>query len=296
MAITLSTIYNLDTLKFNFTDTSTYSVSAKGCLRITSPAGVIIYEHVNYANPALATTPDFTDINTTNNSINLPLDANSKVQRGFYKIEYNVYTSSIENLTLEIDYCFVTPTLNIEFDLDCVEAVLTSKDSTNYVKSGVSPSMSRTHTFQYPSDLTKGNISNSTASISINSPWSGGYTTTVSNVLTYIFPSYSVISTLSGNKSYTAECDKGICGVMCGVQGLEMVYSDYLDKGAASQAETLRQKLIMIGFYITLTREALRCKRNADANRYLSKIKEIGGFDDLCCGGEDEPYQIIPQI
>lgn len=302
--ISLTIRFNLDTGKFLFTDTSNYAaqvspdLGVKGCLRITGPSG-LVYANPDFATPVSATADITTAGGLVNSAINIPIDANGIVQHGAYTIEYNVYitsgTDAGQTLTMTalfFTYCFDKPVVSISQSTDCINAIFTSVDSTNYVVDGVTPSVSLTHKVVEVANPSRTNISNSNNSNTVTYPnlYNGDYKTTITSIVTHSFSAYSVVVTITGGSTYKVACVDQ-CDLYCGMKSLENSYQNNVSTGDIRAAENDKSKMAILSSYITLYGLAVDCGKTSEATNYLTKIKTIGNFKDSCCTSTG---QVIP--
>lgn len=302
--LALTTKFNIDTGKFNFVDTSNYAdqispdLGINGCLRITGPSG-LVYANATFATPVSATADITTAGSYINALINLPLDASGDIQEGSYTIEYNAYVTSgtdagqTFSFSSTLAYCFDLPTIAISQVVDCISAIFTSTDATNYVVDGVTPSTTRSHTVLEVADPTRTNLSNTNAANTVIYPnlYSGNYKTTISTLALYTFTSFAVSVTLTGNATYEVSCTSP-CDVYCGIKGVWDSYLNYQASGDIKAATNELNKFTLLTGLYKLYEMAINCQETTDANAFLARIQTIGNFTACCT----TTGQIVPLI
>lgn len=302
--ISLTIKFNLDTGKFLFTDISNYAAQGspdtgvKGVLRITGPSG-LVYANAAFATPVSATADITTAGSFVNGAINIPIDASGVVQKGVYTFEYSVYVTGGTDIgttftitPIYFDFCFDKPVVSITQYVDCINAIFTSTDSTNYTVDGIIPSVVRTHSVKEVANTSRTNISNTNASNTVIYPnlYNGDYKTTISSVATYTLSAYSIVATVVGSLTYTVSCIEQ-CDLYCGLKTVEASYQSNLAIGDIKAAENDKSKIALLSSYIMLYTLAVGCGKTNEATTYLAKINAIGNFTDKCCTGTG---QIIP--
>jgi hypothetical protein len=304
--ISLTTKFNIDTGKFNFTDTSNYAAQAspdlgiKGTLKVTGPSG-LVYENAAFSTPASATADITTAGSYINNSISLPLDASGDVQEGSYTIEYKVYVTSgtdagvtFDTLSSTFTYTFDAPSIAITQVVDCINAVFTSTDSTVYVVDGITPTTTRTHAVLEVADPTRTNLSNTNAANTVVYPnlYTGNYKTTISTLCVYAFTGYSVSVTITANATYNVTCSSP-CDVYCGISEVWESYLSYQAAGDIKAAANASALFTLLTSLYKLYEMAVNCGETADANTYLAKIISVGNFSSSCC---TTTGQVVPLV
>lgn len=303
MSVTLSvtTVFNLTTGNFNFTDTSNYAgqgspdTGVKGCLSITGPAG-LVYQNSGYANPQ-ASTPDMTEVDTTNNSIALPIDAFGKVLIGTYTINYKAFITAgtdagtEKTFTSTFVYAFTpVPQIQIAQNVNAITATFTSTDATNYVIGGITPTITRTHTVVEVGNPLRNTISNSNIVNTISWPtlYNDSYLSTISSILAYTFTGYSVTDTITGSSTFVVNVIS-LADAYAGTKGSEQRYVVAKQDNDASSIATALMQFYGLMSYWGLLQMALQNQDYAEANYCLSQMMLIGQISAGTTSG-----QIIP--
>jgi hypothetical protein len=304
--LALTTKFNLDTGKFNFVDTSNYAAQGspdlgiRGALRITGPSG-LVYANADFATP-VSGTPDITTAGSyLNNSITMPVDASGDIQQGEYTIEYNAYVTSGTDagqtltFTSTFDYTFEEPEIEITQTVNCFSATFTSTDGTSYAVDGITPTTTISHTVVEVADPSRTNTTNTNTTNTVVFPnlYAGDYKTTISTLAVYSFTGFTVSVTLTGNSTYEVACSS-VANIYCGIQDVWEAYETAKENGDIKQAETSRSLfLTLMGLY-QLYALAVNQEEDDDANTYLARIQELGGFTSSCSStsGQIIPFQV----
>jgi hypothetical protein len=308
----LSISFNLTTGKFNLIDTTSStggSVYSKGVLKVTAPSGVDYYTTGNdsstFADPSLATSPDFTAIGGTNNLLNIPT-AGGLPQIGLYKFFYNAkdVATTLYSIELDLSYCHETPTGSLTFDYDCFASSFEVQDTTNYTVDTITPAITRSLTLTYPNGIVNrpydsyptpvNNISNAN-NITVTYNGSDGlfvglYKSNLNSSLLYTYPAFKVIDQVAFQSSITTECSLTYCDLFCGIKSLEARYSAEKYKNT-TLSEQLGESLQFAMTYFEMYYHAYKCGDTAKAQYYANEVTEITGATTDCgcgCGGGSE--------
>jgi hypothetical protein len=221
--ISFTTKFDLTTNTIVFTDTTDWSgqgialADVNMDFRVVAPSGTPIYDNSDFSDSAC-------DIWIANDlvsqqTISLPLVL-TEVEPGEYTIIATVYNSDTDEsytTTNTYTYDFVEPEVCIRQTIDCITPRFTSVDATNYVVSGVTPTIVRTHKLYYPEGNEDDATFTSTASATLITGvfYPGTQTTTISTSLTYEFSDGLTVFTLAtGRKEDLVDC-AFICSVIC---------------------------------------------------------------------------------
>lgn len=170
-----------------------------GILKITDPAGTILYENTNYAASTFGS-PDISSATSTwsKTGIQLDLDSNNDVVSGTYTFQYKTSVNAGTNwyeFTATYNYNVSEVEVDMDSSLDCDASQLTLTDSTSYIitdylGSTFSPTVTtRAWVIGCPNDYSATAITASTAIVILGSgtSYAGGnnlWTGTFSPVLT----------------------------------------------------------------------------------------------------------------
>jgi hypothetical protein len=318
----LSITFNLNTGKFNFTDDTDAtdgSIYSKGVIKVTAPNGLDYFsfslgnDESTFLAPATATTADFTAIDGLSLAISIPTSSGNP-QIGLYTISYNAVDTlgNLYSLVIQLSYCHENPTAVITFDYDCFASSFTMTDDTNYTVDTIEPSISRILTLTYPNGIVNkpydsypAYVTNTSNATTIERTYNGvdglfigTYKGTLSTVLTYTYPSYTVTTAISGSSNVTTECSLVYCDVFCGIKSLEARYTAEKTKNTVL-ANQLREQLQSAMTYFEMYYHAYKCGDKTKSSAYANEVIAITGATTDCgcgCGGSTSsaPTVIVP--
>ena len=283
--------------KFVITDTTDYVGQGElpanwdGVLKITSPANIIIYNNTSFLSP------DITPGGGSNSLITLPKDvATLKVLQGIYTITFTI-SDGVDNcpVTKTFNFQYGSPTISIDASYDCVTPLIQSKDATNYLVSGQSPtSITRSHTLYYPDTTAGPDISGNVDLIqtSVMYVLDNGeplqYEINLTSTIVYSYTAsglnsaFGVSDQITGDDYLNITCDPNLCSVYCGIK---KQYDHYIETKGTLEGDRAKAKLTLMSGIAELARIAFECNKTADVTGLLNEIKSIGGFaDDCSCG------------
>lgn len=323
--------YNIVGSTIDLTNNSSGADSGKWVVRMTAPDGLYYYFNGNnastFANPNIATTPDFTTITGTTSG-SLPLDSNGNIQNGTYLFDMNLYnttSSSLSSMTQQtVSFCYHAVDFKLTPTIDCINAKLTVTDETDYTFA-TSFIVGSSYTLSLSKDVLTGTLPNG-QTVTLDSSYNQSFSLTGTGVTAIITTEESVIITnplyagaytvgLTGELiwttgtgtsayntaleidetvAYTAACVGGVCDVKCGVASVESQYKLAKDTGDIKGAAELAYKLTLISDYLALFNLASKCIDTDLATYALKQVQAIGNFNSGCCKFGDnyliEPY------
>jgi hypothetical protein len=216
-------------------------------------------------------------------------------------------------ITNKTSMCFVMPEVEIDIEGDCSTAILTANDTTDYdayicsSNQPITPTViNRTMTLVFPNNPTTGvpvesNLVTSGTTIQVVSPnlYTGSYQVSVVTQLEYIMPDGSVmIVTVSGQETYTLECDDNLC---CAYQCMQNIFTNYLEAKSNNPVEAntkwLPLLIKMMGLWM-LTTQAHSCG-NLDAYKknLAALIMLVKSNNCNCCPETTSvPTKVIPLV
>lgn len=181
--------YSVNT--FTITDLSNYVSEGLdvndfiGVLKIVFNSNTI-YDNTNYDNPDIS-------VGLGSKTFPLVLDSDGSVMLGTYQITLSIKNENTEEITTNTTtytYNYEALELSILLEANGYESTLTSQDVTDYG----TISVSRTHVLTVP--IGSGLVDQTTTSSTISLPadiWSGEYETTLTNILTHVNGSLTVV-------------------------------------------------------------------------------------------------------
>jgi hypothetical protein len=185
---------------YTITDTSDYAFNNEsvsdyvGVLKITIPGGTVVYENTNYSSPDIT-------VGEGSKTFPLPLDVDGNVITGDYIVTLSVRNKNtlvVTSNTTTYEYDYIAPTVSIDLSADGFNSTITSKDDTDYG----TLSVVYDHTVAVPigSDLVDQTSTTAQIDISANI-WSGTYTTSLVNTVTYTHDYLTVVDVITGTES-----------------------------------------------------------------------------------------------
>lgn len=286
---------------FTIEDTTDYAgqgvllADVTGILKITSPAGVVIYNNTNHGAPDID--PDVSLFNSI--PISLPLTAGGEVQKGGYIIDYEVQDTSGVPFQVQAQkkpvYSYDPPTLNMSMVFDAATPLLSSDDVTSYVVDGVSPTtIVRDHTLDYPPSTGEPALNGDVKLISTSTVFainSGTlqYSATLVSTITYDFALHSVLDAPEVSEYIDIAFDSSLCDIYC---GLREQWDRYINnKGTLEGQKELEKMVTMLGI-AGLAKQAIDCSKTEDVSMYIAEIERIGNFTTECQCDDGVPVLI----
>lgn len=287
--------------KFVLTDLTPYGAegitlsNVKGVFKIEGPTG-IIYNNTNFG------APDITgNVSLVFNTVSLPLDTNGAIINGDYRITYTVQIAGgVQPGTYTFadssNYCYVAPTGRIQVTNSVRLATVTSSDLTTYAITGITPTLTRTHTLYYPSALVLSPLTGSTAQLNLAYPnvYTGTYTGKLSTTASYVFSDGLIVDYLITAVDESIVDGSTLCDIYCGLKNLTNSMISARDIGDFGKAGDLEEILSTVGFLLDLYDQAITCGKPDDATTWLNEIIKLAGITAGCGCDGDEPTQIIP--
>lgn len=207
----------------------------------------------------------------------------------------------IYNTSKTVDYCFISPVVDIEVQSNCNTSILTSEDLTDYKVNGISPLITRTHTLIYPIDPSTGlpidtSVTGSTAVLTAGANiYTGMWTINISSVLEYSLNTWlTVNTTVQGQTYYEVKCSLCMCLFFNCYKAVYEKYKSMLGYNAR-EVERLTGVLLRIVSLYQLYQLAVKC--GYDTDYYCTEIKTILNTENCTCDTEandDVPVEVIP--
>ena len=216
-------------------------------------------------------------------------------------ISYFTYS----NNSFEYEYCYDSPVVQIEPNIDCDCSILVSRDVTNYNIEAcgvtIQPSvLNRSHKVIAPRGANGQpviyDIESSLPTITVNPIWTKTWTTTITTYLEYTLPTGLIIEMFTyGQDEYMVDCSEGLCCVYSCMANLRNKYESYLQTNPSRAAEFF-PKLFRMTTAWMLYSAAHSCGDFANKAKYLTEIINIAKSENCECCSEDDglPVQIVP--
>ncbi|MES2395806.1 MAG: hypothetical protein V4549_07375 [Bacteroidota bacterium] len=273
-----------------------------GNFTITAPSGTTIYNNTAITNADCDI--DFIASLVSQQSIVLPVDAYGLVEAGNYTIVYRVWDSNLSvyyTKTNIVNYQHASPEVCIRQRIDCITPLFSSVDYTNYSVNSISPTISGTHTLDYPvgsdgeGSPTVVNFTASSSVIAVSTFYQGTQTTEIEADLTYTVVSgvngFIILDSVSGSKEIKVDCDY-ICSILCCVQAYDTIKEGYrlTNQVLFTKYDNIFQEVMS---YIGLMQLAISCGLGNEVCTYLERIKTLTNCTNACNCGPDTPSRVI---
>ena len=300
--------YTVSPKLFKFEDTTDYSgqgialTSVVGCLSITAPSGVVVYNNTNFNSPDI--NPDVSLENST--TIQLPLLGNGTVQQGTYSITYTVQVAATTltsaytvSETKTINFTYSTPTGDLDIEVDLTAPLMTSTDNTNYTisinGSPFNPTITRDHRLYYPATLGVSPITGtgsvvSTATFYAQANVTLVYTSSLTSELSYdLGNGFYILDEMDAYGQFDLNTDTTLCDLYCGIKTL---YNNWQYCKGTPRGNDYLNKLIQVTAIGDLLQSAIDCGKTADVATYAAMIREIGQFTEDCACSNGTPVLV----
>lgn len=292
----------LDPPQIIITDTTDYEGQGVdhnfcyGAIKAISPSGITFY------NKGLATPSNYNVRLTTSpissptfGIVGLPIDPSTGLpELGKYIIDYNVWSSE-EDTTWYAENIYTNkyyrPVEKITTTVDCVSPQFLTKDTTDYVIEGITPTFDHLLKLAYPNAIngstrTPTTTTGFTITRGVGQFFQGAQTTSVSSGLTYLFTdNLTVIDLLVFGEDFTVDCTD-ICGVWCCVKTLrrEVLKPNCCDKDKQALYSLVMSMLWDVQY-------SINCGKGDDVNALMDRIKAMLNCKDGCkgCGSAGSP-------
>lgn len=289
-----------------FTDTTVWGAiplaDVNGNFTVTSPSGIVIYNNTAITNP-LCDIDIVTSLISTK-LITLPLGTDGFPESGNYIIVYRVWNSALNvyyTTTNTVNYQYVQPKVCIIQRIDCLSPLFSSVDSTDYVVGGITPTISGTHTLDYPYG-SAGEITpiilpfTATASVIATSTfYQGTQTTELVAGLVYNFVTgvnaFIIIDSISGSKEVKVDCAY-ICSILCCVRTFDKLKESYrgVNDTLFGKYDEIFHEIMS---YVGLMQFSINCGLGDEVCDYLQKIKTLSNCSDACKCDSEKASRVI---
>ena len=288
------------------------TANVKGILKVTDPAGTVIYANAGWSSTAPSfTSPDIVGSVPTwaKTGITLALNEDDNVVKGNYVFEYWL-TNGVSNyyFSKTYDFQYVTPDVDIELTVSCRTSELSSEDVTEYDIDGISPTITRTHTITQPigggMSPVPGSTSDALRTIGGGSTdstrlWTGTWQTSISSILSYNMETWGtstwvvITETVTGYDSIEVACDDCGCVVNSCIQNLIEQWKTALLTNGRRAGELQVSLLKLLSAWMNY-QMAERC--GEDYSTFCDEIRSIVVSENCLCSddSDDSPHVIIP--
>lgn len=212
------------------------------------------------------------------------------------------YTTNNFNYT----YCYGSPIVVIEPEVDCDCSKIVSRDLTNYniqaCGTTLQPtSLSRVHTVSSPEGANglpvAPDVVSNLATVTVTPIWTKTWTTSIETTLTYTLPTGLLVTlTVFGQDEYDVDCSEGLCCVYSCMANLRNTYERFLTTNPSRAVEFFPSLFKMTTSWM-LYSVAHTCGDFANKRKYLEEIINIAKSANCeCCNGSGDlvPVEIVP--
>lgn len=316
MALTTATIdfdanfrYDLATKQLIVTDTTDYATAGVATSDVTviikaeTAGGGIFYNNVNHSTPDID--PDVSLDSTI--VIPLPLDGSGLPVHDNYTItlewqdtqggsdEGVVAYEITKAKTFTLDY--VSPTVELSMEVDCLSPQLSTTDETSYTIDGVDPIIVRAIAIHYPPSVPTADVTGTGKVLTTSSFYTVAdstieHSSSLTSTLTYDFGGgFIVYDEITGSEVIQVACGADVCTIYCCFKTL---YNKYIaTKGKNNVLEQdAYYKMILASTLAQYAFTAVRCGKNSDVSTYISTLLDIADCN-TGCGCDDGTPQLV---
>lgn len=267
---------------FYFTDVTDYAAEGINTanvqvnFKIENPL-TVVYENTSWL------TPDISSGNGTFNTIQIPVDGAGMPYQGSYRITTTVKVSGgvqagTYTYVNEFTFDYARPQGSVQFTNNPYAAVLIERDMTDYVQSGVTPSVVRTLTLIFPELSDIPNATSSGEYITVSSPYylDGLYQGSLSSALVYYFQNYEVSDAIEASATIEVVDIVDLASIYGCLRALNnrVVSNQYINPAEYEKdAAVLNRATSLLDLY----NEAVQYGQYNDCENYIRQIYAITG-------------------
>jgi len=242
----------------------------------------------------------------TNNQIPIQLlyvSGTTNLVQGNYTFNYTVYDSNAAQFytsTLGYNLSFTFPTGVLTPDVSPFGFFVKATDNTIYTVNGITPSLNRLLTLNYPNTLNPipNPVTSSGSYVQTSTVYTGGsYGAILSTIATWDMTSLVSISAfIEDSLAIPVEIDNNLCNLQCCLRAAITRLDQLQCNGYLNEAAILRQQLILGVSYYLAVQGAIMCgSGQTKVDEYVAAFKASLNCDDECtCGHDGEPTLVIP--
>jgi hypothetical protein len=223
--------------------------------------------------------------------------------QGNYTFNYTVYDTNAAQFytsTLSYNLSFTFPTASITPEVSPFGLFVKATDVTIYAVNGITPSLSRVFTLNYPNTLNPipSPVTSNSSVVQTSVVYTGGvYGAVLATTATWVMNSLvNIIGLVTAAESIPVEIDNNLCNLQCCLRAALTRLNELQCNGYLNDAATLRQQLILgVGYYIAVQGAIFCGSGQAKVDEYVALFKSALNCDDECsCSDDDEPTLVIP--
>ena len=312
MALTTATInfdakfrYDLATKQIIITDTTDYATAGVATADVTvvikaeTAGGGVFYNNVNHAAPDID--PDVSLDSTI--VIPLPLDGSALPVHDDYTITLEWQDASSDEgsykiskaKTFTLDY--VSPTVDLSMEVDCLSPQLSATDYTNYTIDGIDPTITRAIAIHYPPSIPTADVTGTGATLITSTFYTVANSTiehssSLTSNLVYDFGGgFIVYDEVTGSEVIQVACGADVCTIYCCFKTLYNKYIATKGKNNVLEQDSY-YKMILASTLAQYAFTAIRCGKSSDVSTYISTLLEIADCN-AGCGCDDGTPQLV---
>lgn len=299
---------------------TSYGSTIKALFSITDPDGLLFYQNPGYATDDFSSPNIYSTTGTwTFSAGSLPLDADGvTAKRGTYTITAKYKCDSATYVTVSKSYNlqYVSPTVEISYDLSCRTSELTISDLTDYSSIGtdivpLTTTISRSETTTKPAGSSANAPGTTTTTTATYSRTIGGGVTSATRLWTRVWQtnitttlqfdiaywdSYVwivIVDTVYGDDNIDVRCSDSVCDLNTCWQNLVARW-DEAEKNHAINVFDLRYKVEKGSALWTEFYNMERC--GEDTSYKIIEIRDLLASEDCSCSGttDDRSVVIVP--
>jgi len=300
-ALNISTRFELnnDPKNFKFTDTTDYTAEGialtdvVGIFTVLGPDNSIVYQNTNYGSPDIDA-----DSSLVFDTVSLPLDSESNVQLGDYKVTYSIQVGgAVQPGTYSKEFNYnnqhATPTVAIIWDVDVKCSKITATDNTSY--GSYVDTVTRTFTLRPPAFSGLTDTVTTAAVVSQTPITDKTWAAEVSSVVDYTYADGLLVTDLvEGSDETEVTADSSLCDIYCGLDALVTRYNSARTSNPSEAERIKNEQIVPVLAYIELWVQADNCGKDNDKTKYYNLILDTAQIHEGCSCDGDSPTLIIP--
>ena len=229
-------------------------------------------------------------------AIPLPLLVSDEPIPGLYEFTFKVAntTALVEmESTIEYDFTYTSPVVDVDMTVDCIYPLLESTDATDYSFGSLAPTtLTRSHVLQYPPSTGQADVTVTTALLQTGTVYTLKdqplqHSATVTTDLVYDpNANISIIDEVTGTGYIDVQCDNDLCDVYC---ALKCKWTDYDNQKCLNKtlADKYLTEFIQMTSYARMIESAMKCGKGDDISVFTQEISKLSNCDSCGCSDGD---------
>ena len=265
--------------------------------KITDPAGNEVYDNLD---GSVLPAGDI-DLDQNTETVNIALQAllDGKPINGCYKVVARIVDTAEpvdDQKNFEFDLSYAAVTQDLSRVVTCATSSIVSTDATAYDVNGVSPTITRSHGLQKPSDMTSTVVADPIDNPEVTQTPidTGTWKQFVTADLQYDFTgNVRVIDQLYRDEQFDVDCQTDLCKIYNCMKAYKEAYDEDLGKDPIKDKQLI-VNMQALGANWVLLRQAQECGNDDDVNTYYNNIEKIVSGSECGCKDEEESRQVVP--